>query len=220
MDRAFRRYFSQADLDRITSAVKEAEAKTSGEIIPYFVLRSDSYHETAWRAGALGGATILLIALVVILFLDVWMPVSLPEVCIIALGVGALAFLLTHLVPTFQRMLAGKETMAHRVHQRAQQAFLSEEVFKTRERTGILLFLSLFERRVVVMGDAGINANVEQSHWDGIVRMVVEGMKRGQPADGLVTAIDRCGELLAKHGVKRRRDDTDELSDNLRMSKQ
>ncbi len=220
MDGAFRKYFTQADLDRIITAVREAESGTSGEIVPYFVLKSDAYFEAAWRAAALTGGVILLAGVLLFVFVDAWLPLTLFEFMAAALVASVAAFALVHAVPPLKRLLAGRRTMEHRVHMRAEEAFLSEEVFKTRDRTGILIFLSLFEHRVVVIGDSGINTKVTPGHWNGIVAMVVEGMKNGKPADGLVRAIGRCGEILAEHGVKRRRDDKDELSDNLRMSKE
>ncbi len=220
MDRAFRKYFSQADLDRITAAVRSAEAATSGEIVPYVVLQSDAYFEAAWRAAAVTGGVILLLGILVFLFVDVWLPLTLFEFMAAALFAALGVFALVHAVPSLKRRLVGRRLMDHRVRMRAEEAFLSEEVFKTRERTGILIFVSLLEHRVVVLGDSGINAKVTPEHWNGIVAMVAEGMKTGKPADGLVRAIGRCGEILAEHGVRRRPDDTDELSDNLRMRKE
>ena len=104
-----------------------------------------------------------------------------------------------------------------RVHQRATQAFISEEVFATRDRTGILIFLSLHERRVLVLGDSGINKKVKPSDWDGIVNMIVSGIREGKTTEGMISAIRECGKLLEQHGVQRRPDDTDELSDDLRV---
>ena len=77
---------------------------------------------------------------------------------------------LTHFVPSVKRLLAGRTLLRKRVSQRAAEAFIAEEVFDTRERTGILLFVSLFERHVLVVGDSGINTHVKQEEWDDVVR--------------------------------------------------
>jgi len=69
---------------------------------------------------------------------------------------------------------------------------------------------------VLVLGDSGINKKVQQTEWEGVIKKVVEGMRMGKPADALVEAIRQCGDLLQKHGVTRRPDDTDELRDQLR----
>jgi putative membrane protein len=105
-----------------------------------------------------------------------------------------------------------------RVAQRAAEAFLAEEVFDTRDRTGILLFLSLLEHKVLVLGDAGINAKVQQSEWEEVVKLIVDGMRSGKPADGLIEAIQKCGALLKREGVVIKPDDKDELSNQMRTS--
>jgi putative membrane protein len=105
-----------------------------------------------------------------------------------------------------------------RVDERAALAFLEEELFKTRDRTGIMIFLSLFERRVRIMGDEGINKLVQKEEWDEIVGIIVQAMKNGSPAEGMLEAIWKCGHLLEKHGVQIRPDDTDELDNQIRFS--
>ena len=107
-------------------------------------------------------------------------------------------------------------TLDRRTRRRAAVAFLEEDVFKTRDRTGVLIFLSLFERRVVVMGDEGINRAVETADWQAIVDRLVGGIHEGRPGDALVEAIGECGKLLESKEVAIRPDDTDELSDELR----
>jgi putative membrane protein len=143
-------------------------------------------------------------------FFDVWLVG--PPVAGAALGILAVRF-----VPALKRALAGEHELAERVHQRAMGAFVEQQVFKTRDRTGILLFLSLFERRVEVLADVGISASVKQEEWDGIVGEIVAGIRAGKPGAALASAIERCGELLASHGVTIRPDDTDELPDQLQV---
>jgi putative membrane protein len=128
--------------------------------------------------------------------------------------VGAL---LVRFIPALKRLFAGEGLMARRVSQRAAQAFIAEEVFNTRDRTGILIFLSLLEHKVLVVGDAGINAKVESREWVDIVGRIVAGIRGGRPAEGLIDAIQQSGVLLQKQGVALRGDDTDELRDSLRM---
>lgn len=209
--------FSQSDLDRIANAVRAAESKTSGEIVPYFVRQSDSYRIARWRGGVTFAAIAMLVSLTAQMTSRSWFSMSLLEFSGIIVGTFLLGLVLVPMIPWFRRLLCGHALMDHRVSQRASSAFLSEEVFKTRERTGILIYLSFFERRVIVLGDAGINAKVAESDWQGIVHTIVKGIKQGRTADGLVDAIQECGELLQQHGFERRRDDTDELSDSLRI---
>jgi putative membrane protein len=209
-------FFKESDLEAVKQAVTEAEKLTSGEIVPYVVGASDDYTEASWRGAAFGAlAGALAAALVHDLggFWGGWFAAWVVGPT--ALGC-ALGFVLAHFLPAARRLLVDARTQELCVRRRAELAFLHEEVFSTRDRTGILILVSLLERRVVVLGDAGINAAVEQREWDSIVAGIVAGIRAGAPARALVDGIGACGRLLERRGVAIRHDDTDELRDDLR----
>ncbi len=213
------RYFSPQDLERISAAVREAEQKTSGEIVPYFVRQSDRYEEAVWRGAAFLAFTVLGGVTIVRLFTEVWLPLDTVELALLTMGAGGVGALLVGLIPPLKRFLSGDELIDRRVALRAADAFISEEVFRTRDRTGILIFLSLLEHKVMVVGDVGINAKVDRSEWEDVVARIVRGVNAGTPVEGLIDAIRQCGVLLERHGVKIRRDDRNELSNVLRTEK-
>ncbi|MDX2438077.1 MAG: hypothetical protein QNL88_13630, partial [Acidobacteriota bacterium] len=96
-------------------------------------------------------------------------------------------------------------------------AFVEEEVFDTRDRTGILVFLSLCEHRAVILADAGINRSVPDGTWQTLVDDLVAGIKAGRAADAMKKTVIRCGEVLEEHEVALRPDDVDELPDAPRV---
>lgn len=204
------------DLEAIRAAVAEAEQRTSGEIVPYFVEESDAYPSALWKGIALGAFTGALLAEAIYFFGDFWGGLIPLWIALPTAAGGAVGFLLAAYVPAVKRWMAGDGLLDLRTRQRAEMAFLEEEVFHTRDRTGILLFLSLFEHRVIVIGDSGINQQVEQGQWDGIVKAVAAGIRAGRPGEALVEGIRQCGELLERHGVAIQPDDFDELSNELR----
>ncbi len=210
-------FFTAADLEAIRQATGKAEKRTSGEIVPVVVGASDDYDEAAWKAAAFGALAVsIFVALIHSaggFWLDpAWLWILGPS----AIGAAA-GYLLARALPSFRRAMVSPDTLNLRVNRRAAQAFLEEEVFATRERTGILIFLALFERRVVVLGDEAINRAVDQSEWQDIVDHLVTGIRSGQPGPALVESIGECGLLLEKHGVEIRPDDIDELANGLRM---
>lgn len=210
--------FSEQDRKRIADAVRDAELRTSGEIVPYVVGRSDSYPEAWLRAGALLGFLALFLFALADMGTDLWLPFGYAEsgvIVVLAFGLGAL---LAALLPAVRRFFIPGGMMQQRVDERAALAFIEEEVFNTRERTGILIFISLFEHRVRILGDSGINKLVKQEEWDGIVRLIVDAIRNGAAADGLLEAIWKCGELLERAGVEIRPDDTNELDNRVRFS--
>src|SRR5687767_2778107 len=101
-----------------------------------------------------------------------WKAAALGALLAMALGAGA-------------QLLVDDDVVEHRVRVAAEAAFVRGEVFATRERTGILVFLALLERRVVVLGDAGINARVQPEEWQAIADEIVEGVRASRPAAAL-----------------------------------
>ena len=144
---------------------------------------------------------------------DPWLQQLLPLTVLAGalLGVG-----LVRWVPAVGRWLTPERELVETVHSRAQQAFLENEVFLTRERTGILILVSLFEHRVEVLGDSGIISRVADDAWGDVVADIISGIRKGQATEGMVAAIHRCGRLLEQAGVERRDDDSDELGNTLR----
>lgn len=201
------KHFSKKDLDRIAKAVKEAEQHTSGEIVPYFVETSDGYEEALWRGAALSSLLVLSGFIVLRFFSNLWFAVTPLELTLLLFGAGVIGAIATYLLPPIKRFLAGRNLMHARVSSRTAEAFIAEEIFQTRDRSGILIFLSMFERIVIVAGDKGINEKVEKKDWEEIVDRIVKGIKDGSPADGLVNAIHLCGTLLQRAGMEKRKDD-------------
>jgi putative membrane protein len=213
------RFFSEADLEAIRATVREAEARTSGEIVPYVVDRSDEYTSAAWKGAALGALLAPLIALAIYRWSNVWgIPleywIALPG----PLG-GAAAYLLAAFLPPLRRWLTGEHVLEARVRRRAATAFVDQEVFHTENRTGILLFVSLFERRVVLLADSGIHQKVEEGQWESITRRLASEIRHDRPGPALVAAIRACGDVLARHHVEIRPGDRNELSDELRRER-
>lgn len=211
---------SAPDLERIRVAVGAAEKRTAGEIVPFVVRQSGDYDVSTWRAASVGALLAAAAALGASWLYDGWGLTWLYSAWTVeaatVLG-GVLGALVGEYVPAARRMLAGPGLLAETVHRRAAQAFLDEEVFTTRDRTGILLFVSLFEHRIEVVGDMGINDKVETAEWVAVVDLVRAGIVRGDLAGGLVAAVDLCGDLLHRRGVGIRHDDTDELPDTVRL---
>jgi putative membrane protein len=207
------------DRDEIANAVRAAENRTAGEIVPYVVPRSDSYEIAVWRGASACALIAITVALLIVQFYQGWGLgwIFTPwGVALLALIGGTVGALLGAYVPPVQRLLAGSDLLDATVHRAAMQAFLEEEVFSTRDRTGILLFISLQEHRIEVIGDTGINAKVSEDEWVDIVTRIRKGIKNRNLTAGLVDAIRMCGRLLQRRGVEIREDDENELSDAIR----
>lgn len=211
--------FSDPEREAIREAVAAAETRTAGEIVPYVVRQSGSYAAAVWRlASVVALTTGLLMLIAETLYTGwTWSWLYTPAALATAMTLGGVVGAALTLIEPIRRRVAGAGEMEENVHRRAAVAFIEEEIFDTRDRTGILLFVSLFEHRIEVVGDVGINAKVEQEEWLEVVGLVRDGVRSGSLAAGLVDAIEKCGDLLHRRGVAIREDDTDELSDDVRV---
>jgi putative membrane protein len=209
--------FSSEDLARIKAAVFDAESKISGEIVPVFVESSGRYTIANYR----GGLVAAISAFLSIIFLDRYVPqyaIYDPlMILVVFLVAGVLGGLASNYFLPLKRLLVNQTHLDSSTRVRAERAFLEEEVFNTKERTGILIFVSFFEQEVIVMADKGISKVVEQKQWDALVRLIIEGIRSNKLVEGLEAAIKRSGEILLEKGFLRAEDDINELGDDLRI---
>ena len=202
------RAFSDADRAKVHEALAAAERGTVGEILPVVVERSDP-HPGADFLAALGfvlvGSTALL----------AWLPWQHPvEVLLGQIVLGCAGFGLSRLLPDFKRLFVF-ETRASRVaEEQAFQEFYANGLHRTEAATGVLLFVSLLERRVVILADEGIDRRVEPGFWADTDEAVLDGIRRGSLRDGLIEGIRRMGDCLARH-FPPREGDRNEIPDRL-----
>lgn len=199
------KFFTQEEQQKIEAAVKKAEEKTSGEIVPMVVNSSYEYP----RAELIGGGTLALAVGLIVSWAvggeSIWwfLPVFI---------VGFFVFqLLIRNLPDLKRKLIHPEEFDIEVREKALVSFVEQGLHETRDKTGILILISLFERRVQVLADSGINAKVPEHTWDEIVTIITHGLKGGTSCDAICQAVELCGERLQEH-FPRKADDTDELS--------
>jgi putative membrane protein len=98
---------------------------------------------------------------------------------------------------------------------RAERAFCEQGLHKTREGTGILILLSLLERRAQILADQAINTRVPPGTWDSLMQDLVQGIQAGRHTEALCHVVTRCGDLLAAHFPAREGDNPNELPDEL-----
>ena len=186
----------------IEAAVRSAERATSGEIVPVIVERSDAYAELRFGAAALVAFAAGALALLLTPELAHWLVPTQLGVFAAGAWLFGRSALLRHLIPA--------DVAAKRVARAAALAFHESGLVETRDRTGILIYLSLLEHRVIVLADRGIHARVEAGTWDAVVARVVAGIKERRAEAGLADGIRLCGEILSQR-FPSRPGDVDEL---------
>jgi putative membrane protein len=199
-------FFSTRDQARITKAVREVEQLTAGEVAVMVVDRSDSYPEGRILAGAVIGGLLALGLTDFFLADDLWL--FLP----LALGLGLVCGWLSGYLPGLHRLFVAAGRLERQVAEQALIDFYQKGLHRTREATGVLFFISLFEHQVRVLADRGIHEKISPETLQQYAADVALGIKTGQAAEALVREIGRVGAILAEH-FPRRAEDENELAD-------
>jgi putative membrane protein len=197
-------FFSGEEKVRIEAAVRAAELRTRGEIVPLVVDAAYSYP----RAEIQGGG---LLALAIAANFSWWLYDGSLWVflAVFLLGYWPCRLLLRSLPPLL-RLLIHPAEIDLEVVERAKTAFLDHNLHRTVDGTGILILICLFERRVQVLADCGIHSAVSPETWQKVADLVTAGIKQGRTCDALCEAIAYCADLLAEKFAPRS-GDTDEL---------
>lgn len=197
---------SSEDRRRIADAIRAAESRTAGEIVCVLARSSTEPAALAILVAALAALALpwLLVGLTRLPVQDIlWLQLAL----FLVLGmVLCLPGVRVALVPPAMR-----RAVAHRA---AMEQFVARGIGRTRDRTGILIFVSLAERYVRIVADEGIASRVAPAEWQEAVDALASHMGGGRIGEGFVEAIGRCGAILAEH-FPRAPDDRDELPDRI-----
>ena len=217
--------FTNEDRAAIAQAVAQAEKKTSGEIVPVVAVSSDRYE----RAEDTFGLWMALVAVSAVWLTlqgirpatgdweDGWeLAINLLPILGLLAGGWLVGIRLAGRFPALKRLAASKASMRARVEQRAGQAFVRFRAGRTRDGTGVVLYVSLFERMVCVRADRGLSSKIDPSEWKAICEGMMTALREGKRREAFTVAIAKCGELLAKHSPIRP-DDKNELSNELRI---
>jgi putative membrane protein len=204
-------FFSDAEKELIRQAVAKAETRSTGEIATMVVPESDRYREAEQLGALLVAGLVAVIAAVALRHVTIWTYIPL---------VGLLFYPMLVLFRRFPRLklsFAGPRRQAEAVRERALSAFYEKGLYRTREETGILIFISLLERKVWILGDRGINERIPAGSWQALAHELAAGLRSGRATDALCRVIAACGDQLASH-FPRRADDRNELADDLLTS--
>ncbi len=180
---------NDTDKKNVSSAIKKAELKTSGEIVPVLLSKSDFYPAAHFRLAIMVSILTSLVSYYCYDFLD---PIFLIWIQVPGLILG---YLLAY-IPVLKRLFSTKREMQEEVYQRAVEIFHNHHVSMTKDRVGIMIFISVLERRVEVLADYTIDQKLGTAYWEALIKKLTEKIKEGHTVDGLVGAIEECGESL------------------------
>ncbi len=192
---------------RIAEAVARAETRTSGEFVTVLARAADDY--LAWALG--WAAVIALLIPGTLLLADAALTAfHLYEIQLGVFIACAVLFLGTPL----RFRIVPRRVKHMRASRLAHEQFFHQGVHRTRERSGVLFFVSVAEHYVELIADAGIHEKVGEERWQAIIDGFVAEVRGGDVGGGFERAVAACADAMAVH-YPRAADDTNELADGL-----
>ena len=170
-------HFTKEDHEAVSSAIREAEKKTSGQIVCVLARSSSGY----------GYIPILWASLLALLTpwpLIYFTPWSVQRIFLLQLVV----FLVIGVVASFTPLrlaLVPRAIKRARAHREALEQFVVRGITRTKNRTGVLIFVSLAERYARIIADEGIAAKVPNSEWQEAVDALTASYARRPYRRGL-----------------------------------
>jgi putative membrane protein len=218
--------FTDADRQKVSAAIAAAESKSNGEIVAVATPISDAYHDVALHWA--------LIPLFAVLAWAAWRPTALvwwfnfliggwrpdptlSQLLTLLMVFAALKFTVALLILKWMPLrlaLTPSATKHRRVRRRAITVFKAAAERRTAGRTGILIYLSMAERRAEIVADEAILKVTDDHVWGEAMAALLAEVREGRPGDGIVAAIERVGVVLAEH-FPRSSTDTNEIPDTL-----
>ena len=202
---------SDADRKTVAAAIAAAEATSNGEIVAIATPISDPYHDV--------GLHWALVPLFAVLAWAAWRPTALvwwynflfggwqpdptlSQLLTLLMFFAALKFTVALMILKWMPLrlvLTPAVTKHRRVRRRAVSLFKAAAEGRTAGRTGILIYLSMAERRAEIVADEAILKVTDDHTWGEAMTALLNEVRDGRPADGIVAAIERGGVVLAEH---------------------
>ena len=218
--------FTDADRKKVSAAIAAAEANSNGEIVAVATPLSDPYHDVALHWA--------LVPLFAVLAWAAWRPTALVwwydflfggwqpdptlgQLFTLLMVFAALKFTVALLILKWMPLrlaLTPGATKHRRVRRRAVTVFRAAAEKRTAGRTGILIYLSMGERRAEIVADEAILKVTDDHTWGEAMAALLEHVREGRPGEGICAAIERVGGVLAEH-FPRSEGDINEIPDKL-----
>jgi putative membrane protein len=181
------------DRARISDAIRASEARTPGEIV-CVLARTSAVEATTALPALIAVIVALCVPWLLMAFTTMSLQLMLSLQVLTFLGLLSVSCLPQVRVALIPR--AVRRALAHRL---AMEQFVIRGIARTKDRTGVLIFVSLAERYARIIADDGIAARVPQAEWQGAVDSLVAHIREDRLADGFISAIGLCADVLEKH---------------------
>ena len=174
----------------IKELIQAAEKKSDSEMVPMIVLRSDNYPAAHFRLAII--VSFLFSLGLYFSPLAIINPIYFLWIQIPGLILG---YLLAN-ISFFARLMITKQEIEFEVTQRAIEAFFEHNLHTTQEHNGVLIFISILERKIKIITDVGVRQKVEQKIWDEIICDFTKNVNDNGFVEALKNTINSTSDIL------------------------
>lgn len=188
----------------ISATIEELERSSSGEIVAMLAARSSEY--LYFRCLLASFLSFILIFSMNFYNFNYFNFIIALFVYIFIFYISKFSFILSLIVPV--------KVKKHKSEKEAFMEFFKNGIYKTRDKTGIFIYISFLEKQVVVLGDEGINAKIKSEDWQNLVEIITSSFKKNEIINGIIDGLKASNELL-KSNFPIKNDDQNELPNKL-----
>lgn len=204
------KYFNKDFKTKLWQTIEEIEDQSMVEIVVIAKPRSASYNEVPLLWGI---ATAFVITSVLM-----FIPYEIDSYYIYLFAIAAffIAALLTFVLPPMRKLFVRKKSINRAVEIMARAIFQKGKVRNTKEKIGVLFYVSLFEKQVYILPDMGAQEMVPDGEWEKISRDFMTIFSKANPAEALLVELKKCQPVFSKY-IPPIENDINELPDNLEV---
>lgn len=194
---------------QIQELISDIESKTECEVVPMIIKSSNRYIQANFLS-----AIIFSIIFSISLYLSPLHFIN-PIYYIWLQLLGFFVGFFIGEISVIKRVFIAKKDLKYEVDLRASEAFLHYNLHLTEKHNGVLVFISLFERKIKIICDKTVKDNIDQKVWNEIIDEFIDESKHHTIKEALVVTLTHIGSVLENKFPNKDPNQTNELSDEL-----
>lgn len=198
----------------IAQYVTEGEELSGCEFVSVIVSKSGRYPIIYWKTAVIGILTISISLLLLDYFTLTFFMLPTHALWAFSLTTGLCTLWFPFLFKNVQRKIIGRDHLDRQSLTYARDAFLQHEIFDTSHRMGILIYISVFERKVHIIADFGLDQFITEQDWKKVIKQIRPFLKKKEYHTAIIEGIKSITSRIMEHPNFTKPDSTNELTNN------
>jgi len=201
-------FFTEREKDKIEQCIRDVEKTTSGELVVLVTPQSSRYLDVKQEISLFLAAFFAFCASFMFFSSVLWIFIALTIALYIPFR------FIVFLMPSAAAPFIMGRRKEYECGKKALQAFYQHGLYNTKDKIGILIMMSVLEKRVHILADKGIYAKLSEKALKEYANKITRGIKKDRPDDAICDVITEMGSVLKKN-FPVKKNDTNELPDRV-----